>query len=198
MTSFATHAAILRRCSKFASLFVAFAPFGFHYCHTSLRLETPGDEILPRAVKNFWHSIRARNFWPVGLEVPKRCHVYASRGAGSKLSAAWAHLVLSIRQQLVMTMVAHPSRAGEMRGMNGACFARFANRIETKDDAGNVGPIRAIRFSIQQPQIHYEQAIIIVGEFVRAGRCWQKIGFQSGARSHDALSSAFHSSMARK
>lgn len=61
-------------------------------------------------------------------------------------------------------MLGHPSRAGQMSVMNGACPRAVSLRVEPEQDTRRLGPVCSLLGGIEQAHIDGEVATIVIGQ----------------------------------
>lgn len=76
-------------------------------------------------------------------------------------------------QKMPVAVLGHPARTCEMSGPNQPRPVRFGGSVNVEHDVGDLTPIRAVRFGVEQPQIGDEMLLVVCGQN-RIG--WNNIG----------------------
>ena len=81
----------------------------------------------------------------------------------------------SLAQELTVSMLRHPSGAGEMTLMDMARSFRLSNGIDAENDGNRFAPVGAIGGRVEHSHIELHVLTVIVGQFRAVGRIVEKI-----------------------
>ena len=83
--------------------------------------------------------------------------------------------MVSGAQEVVVTVLGHPTRAGEMCLVNVLSAIGLLFGIETKDDADGFGPVGSVGLRIEQAKIGLKMRAIVFGQVFAVRRLVQKV-----------------------
>jgi hypothetical protein len=81
----------------------------------------------------------------------------------------------SLAQELTVSMLRHPSGAGEMALMDTARSFRLNNGIDAENDRNRFTPVGAIGRRVEHAHIELHVLTVIVGQFRAIGRMVEEI-----------------------